>query len=182
MYPFLFRSSLQRDARRQVQYLFSCLRMRRMNWWWGDLCWLKQAPVYDSLLLSLALCAHLPQRISMCKGKDKRKVYMNTFLFHLETSLSRTTSTSFIFVIVVFIFLLLFLFLVFRCMIKLIYLKSKIFCLFTQWERGANPKCKGMEILIADICNHWGCAFLFLFILFHLGSPVFVFFQCHFPS
>lgn len=155
--------------------------MRRMNWWWGDLCWLKQASVYDSLLLSLALCAHLPQRISMCKGKDKRKVYMNTFLFRLETSSSRTTSTSFIFVIVVFIFLLLFLFLVFRCMIKLIYLKSKIFCLFTQWERGANPKCKGMETsVITEVvhfsfslfCFIWGHLFLFSFnVIFPPKSP-----------
>lgn len=100
---------------------------------------------------------------------------LSFFLWKQKSCCSARTTALFFFSF--FIFLLLFLFLAFWWMIKLIYLKSRVFYLFTQWEGGANPKSKGVEIFVANICNHWGYPFLFLlcFIWRHLFLALFLF-------
>lgn len=124
--------------------------MRRLNWWWGDLCWLKQAPVYDSLLLSLALCAHLPHfQCAKAKVRGKFKRTLSFFFWKQKSCCSARATVSVLFYCFSFFcYYFYYYYWFFMWMIKLIYLKSWFFCLFTQWEGGVNTKCKGVDILL----------------------------------
>lgn len=160
LYPFLFRSSRQRNARRQVQHLFSYLFPQDgeaelvMGWSVltiaGSCGWLPAAfpdslcpqSLEDPNVQRQRWEKVLHERFPTSFGnKSHAAVLVPLFYFHLLV---------FHFSVIIFISCSLFLG---GQQIRFILNQGSSACQ-SQWKGGANPKCERVEIFIVDICNH----------------------------